>query len=341
MLNFLAIINLIIAVQSFFLAAHFILKSKGIKLLNRLLTILCLAFALITLNTYFFLSESNLYNSLLQNIANNSMWFIGPVLYFFVIYHEKKAEYRFILMNTLPFIILALIDIIFEWSWYTNVIPFVAFIQITSYLSLCIAYCVRQYKKNTQFYNWILPAIIAFSVILLVNFTLTITQSFNLQILPKPIINSFTTVLIIPVFFIAYKEMNTTNSFNLTPKKYSTTKIPKEKAIEYLKKIKRVISEDKLHLNKDLNLQSFSKHINIPSKYVSQVINQHLNLSFSDYILQHRLTEVKKKLVDKNNEHLTIFGIAQDSGFSSSSRFNHLFKKHIGKTPKQFQQSNK
>ena len=52
-LKILAILNLIITVQALFLCLHFIFKSKGLMILNRLLAFLCFTFAVISLNTYF------------------------------------------------------------------------------------------------------------------------------------------------------------------------------------------------------------------------------------------------------------------------------------------------
>jgi len=274
-------------------------------------------------------------------MANNVMWFLGPSVYLYVIYYQRKPSNRLILLNTIPFIIPALIYILFNWQSFEEVIPFVVFIQMSIYLFLAIKYCILYYNKAQQFFSWILPSIIAIASIVVLNFSLYILRHFGIDFLPRPILQSFTTLLVFPVFYLAYKEMNSTNDFGITPKKYMTSPISKEKSNEYLQKIKFAMQSDKLYLNPELTLQTFAHSIGIPSKYISQVINKNLGTSFSDYLLQFRLENVKKNLINPEKQHLTIYGIAQESGFASSSRFNHLFKKHTGLTPGQFQKQNK
>ncbi len=336
-IEILAILNLIIAVQALFLCFHFILKSKGIRTLNRLIAFLCFSFATIALNTYLNLIGIYLQNFPLQDISNNLMWFIGPVLYVYVIYNDRKSENRLIYSNTFPFIILAGIDLFFEWKRFTEIIPFVAFTQMSVYLLLSIKYCIDHYIKARQYYNWILPSIIVFAILITINFSLYILEAMGIKIVPNNVLQSFTSLLVVPIFYLAYKEMNSTHDFGITPRKYRTSHISEEKSKEYLANIEAAMKDDKLYLQKSLTLKTFSQYVDINPKYISQIINQNLHMSFSEYVFKFRFDEVKKRLADSNNKNLTIFGIAQESGFKSSSRFNYLFKTHAGLTPKEFQ----
>lgn len=336
-IKILATLNLIISVQALFLSFHFILKSKGIRLLNRLIAFLCFSFAIISLNTCLNLGGIYLQNPLLEDISNNLMWFISPALYLYVIYNDKKPENRLIYLNIFPFIILAGLDIFFEWNWFSEIIPFVAFTQMSIYLFLSIKYCIHNYEKARQYYNWILPSIIVFATLILINFSLSILETMEIETLSNSILQSFTSLLVIPIFYLAYKEMNSANDFDIIPRKYQTSQISEEKAKEYLVKIEAAMRIDKLYLRTNLTLKTFSQYININPKYVSQTINENLHMSYSDYVFKFRFDDVKKRLIDSKNKNLTIFGIAQESGFKSNSRFNFLFKKNTGLTPKEFQ----
>ncbi len=341
MLKFLSIINLIVAVQALFLFLHFILKSKGTKVLNRLLALLCLCFTLILINTYISLNNFEARSILLQDIANNVMWFIGPSLYLYVIYNLKKPSKKVILLHLLPYLFPSIVDIFFNWQAFDTIIPIMGFTQMSIYLFLSLQFCFKNYKAEQQFYSWVLPSIIAFTLLVALNFCLTILRNFGIDVLPNTILQSFTSLLAIPIFYIAYKEMNSANTYGIQPKKYKTTPLSNEKSKDYLLRIKTAMDEEKLYRDTTLKLSRFAEKISIPSKYVSQVINQNLNLSFSDYLIQLRLEDAKKNLNNPSKQHLTIFGIAQESGFTSSSRFNYLFKKHTGLTPSQFQKQNK
>ena len=336
-IKILAILNIIIAAQALFLCIHFILKSKGVRILNKLLAFLCFSFAIISLNTYLNLLGVYLQSSLREDISNNLLWFISPVLYLYVIYNDKKPENRLIYLNTLPYIFLAGIDILFEWKWFMEIIPFVAFTQMSAYLFLSIKYCLANYSKAKQYYNWILPSIIVLTILIAINFSLSILETIGIKIISNNVLQSFTSLFVVPIYFLAYKEMNSTNDFGIAPRKYETSQISKEKTKEYLVNIETAMRDDKLYLQKNLTLKTFSECVNIEPKYISQIINQNLHMSFSDYIFKFRFDDVKRRLLDSKNKNLTIFGIAQESGFKSNSRFNYLFKTHAGLTPKEFQ----
>ncbi len=338
-MKILSIINLVIAVQALFLCIHFLLKKKGVVFLNRLLSYLSFAFGVVTLNTYLNLLDPPVRSILYQDIANNVMWFVGPCLYFYTIYQERKPNKKLVLYNTVPYLIPASIEIFFDWSVFSVYIKFVGFIQICIYLFLSLRFLFKHYSKYSKYYNWILPAVISFTVVMLFNFVLNILMANGYMLIPNPMRQSFTSLLAVPIFILAYREMNSTNDFGIQPKKYKGTHLSDSDLKSYLKKIENAMKIDELYLEKSLTLQLFSQKIGIQAKYISQVINQQKQMSFSDYVLQFRLEKVKQELIDPKNKNLTIFGIAQDCGFNSNSRFSHLFKKHTGVTASQFQQN--
>jgi len=48
--------------------------------------------------------------------------------------------------------------------------------------------------------------------------------------------------------------------------------------------------------------------------------------------------EVKMRLEDTRNDHLTLLRIALDAGFNSKSGFNLIFKKYLGFTLSEYRQ---
>ena len=337
MLNVLSIINLVVAVQSLFLCFHFVLKTKGIKPLNLLLALLCFCFFFLLANTYVSLSAPELQTLLFQDLANNVMWFIGPSLYLYVIYNKQQLSSWQMAFHLLPFLIPAFIDIVFNWLAFDNIIPFIGFTQMLIYLGLSLVYCFKNYKKEQQFYSWVLPSIIAFTVLVLINFGLRIMSYSGVELITTSVLQSFTTLLSFPIFYIAYKEMNAPHAYGIPPKKYKSTPLSKEKSELYLTTIIGALEHDKLYRDATLKLSGFATQTKIPAKYISQLINQRLQLSFTEYLTKLRIEDAKLRLKDPKKQQLTISGIAQESGFASSSRFNYLFKKHTGLTPSQYQ----
>ncbi|MBV7268814.1 helix-turn-helix domain-containing protein [Winogradskyella luteola] len=336
LVKILSIINIIIAVQAIFLVFHFFFKRKGEKILNILLGLLCFCFAILSIRTCYHLNSFLGIETLLLRVSLHVAWFIGPLLFLYVLFYEGKLNKRIVFFNTTPYVFIALFDIIFNRHDYIIDLQNLFIIQIIIYLMLIIRHCFKNYRRAKQFYSWILPSLFTMSFLISFYLVSILCRNFGIDFFSNGLMRNFKSLLVIPVFYIAYKEMNSTNEFGIKPKKYKTSPLSREKREMYLKKIEKIMREEKLFLNKNLTLQIFSKLIGIQSKYISQVINQNLDLSFSEYLLQYRIEEVKKNLFDPKKANLTIYGIAQDSGFSSNSRFNYLFKKDTGLTPKQF-----
>ncbi|MFV0269159.1 MAG: helix-turn-helix domain-containing protein [Draconibacterium sp.] len=56
-------------------------------------------------------------------------------------------------------------------------------------------------------------------------------------------------------------------------------------------------------------------------------------MNFNEFVNQFRLANFKEIAVDENNAHLSILGLAYESGFNSKTVFNAYFKKMENTTP--------
>ena len=339
MIQFLATANLIVGVQSLFLATHFLFKTKGTKVLNRLMALVTFCLTLILINTYLNIGESNIESDVLQDFANNCMWFVGPALFTYVNYERITINRNYLLKHFLVYPIPLFIDLFFIWPTYQNIIPFVGFTQIGIYLIFAIQTCMKYYNERKSFFSWVLPAISSFAILVLINFFIILFGRLGWVTFPSEILQGLTLVLFIPIYFISYKEMGGETNFGLKQKKYQSTPLSHDKLKLYLKQIEAAMRDQKLFRNKDLDLSKLSSELGIPSKYVSQAINQLKEKSFTDYLAYYRIEEAKLNLVDPTKRHFSIAGIAEESGFSSVSRFNHLFKQSTSLTPSEYQKT--
>lgn len=105
---------------------------------------------------------------------------------------------------------------------------------------------------------------------------------------------------------------------------------------EWKEKVLRVVKEEKAYANPELTLTDLSKTLQTTPALLSRVINQGFAMNFNDYINYYRVEEVKEKLLDKANSHLTIMSLAYDAGFNSKATFNRAFKKVTGNNPKEY-----
>ncbi|MDF2455838.1 MAG: transcriptional regulator, AraC family [Cytophagaceae bacterium] len=87
--------------------------------------------------------------------------------------------------------------------------------------------------------------------------------------------------------------------------------------------------------NAELSLTDVQNGVGINGKAISRLIKENLQISFTDYLNQLRITEVKRLLKETK---LPISDIAYKVGYNNISHFNRVFKGITGKTPKAFRE---
>ena len=97
------------------------------------------------------------------------------------------------------------------------------------------------------------------------------------------------------------------------------------------------MESDKIYLNENLNLREVALHLKADPNLISFILNNHLGGNFYDFVNKYRIEEVKMKLNSPDYKHLSLLGIALDSGFNSKTTFNRVFKQVMGITPTEFQ----
>jgi TolB-like protein/AraC-like DNA-binding protein/Tfp pilus assembly protein PilF len=99
------------------------------------------------------------------------------------------------------------------------------------------------------------------------------------------------------------------------------------------------VDTEKPYLNPALTLRLLAGHIDIHPNQLSWLLNEHLGENFNEFINKRRVEHFKKLVVDPANAHISLIGLAYQSGFNSKTVFNTAFKKEVGMTPKAYQKS--
>ncbi|RMG62603.1 MAG: helix-turn-helix domain-containing protein [Bacteroidetes bacterium] len=102
----------------------------------------------------------------------------------------------------------------------------------------------------------------------------------------------------------------------------------------YLSAIAEVLEQKQLYLDTDLCLKKLAEIIGLHPNKLSWLLNEHIGKNFNEYINSFRLEAFKEKALDPSNRHLTLLGLAFESGFNSKTAFNGFFKKMEGMTPR-------
>ena len=104
--------------------------------------------------------------------------------------------------------------------------------------------------------------------------------------------------------------------------------------------IEKGMNEEKWFRNPTLSLRELANSMNISSNKLSWLLNERMGQNFNEYINNFRLEHFKVNALNPANSHLTLLGLAYESGFSSKSVFNGYFKKTEGMTPKAWLKAN-
>ena len=86
-------------------------------------------------------------------------------------------------------------------------------------------------------------------------------------------------------------------------------------------------------LNPELTVKDMAEELDIPARYVSQIINQYARQNFYDFVNSYRIEEAKRLFAETSRDKKTVLEILYQAGFNTKSAFNAAFKKHTGMTP--------
>jgi len=141
------------------------------------------------------------------------------------------------------------------------------------------------------------------------------------------------------IYSISFKVIRDSVFFKRSSneQKYSKSALDEESKAKILIRLTDAL-ENKYYLNSSPSLPDLAKKINTSPNYVSQVINEKMNLTFLEMINKYRIEEAKGMILDDSlNE--TIEGIGYLVGFNSKSTFHSAFKRFTGQTPSEFKNS--
>lgn len=101
-------------------------------------------------------------------------------------------------------------------------------------------------------------------------------------------------------------------------------------------KLTTAMSEKCLYRDPTLSLSKLSDHIHAAPNSVSQALNEHLEITFFDFVAKWRVKEARSLLA---NSAASVLEISLEVGFNSRTTFYKAFKANFDMTPSQFRKS--
>lgn len=116
-------------------------------------------------------------------------------------------------------------------------------------------------------------------------------------------------------------------------KKYAKSGLSDAVAIDLKVKLENLMETEKPYLKNELRMNELAALINVSRNHVSQIINEHFNLSFFDFVNKYRIEEAKALLDNNEDEKLSVTAIAYQVGFNNRASFYKAFKKFTNHSP--------
>lgn len=363
-------------IQGIFFAIAILNIKKGNKKANAILSAFLITTSISIFGGIYY--KTNLYFFIPQIARVNEPFrlLLAPILYIYVkILSSKDSKFnKFDLLHLLPFIanVIYLVPFYFQnkdlkiqyisdqmlnksnFLLMSNQIFLVIMvIQILFYI-IIISKIIRNHQKNIKDtfssidkinLSWINHFITFFLILSAVIIFLLIFSKFfshyNYMYRMIPV------VVVISLYSIGYRGIVQPQIFGQSidekdkePKKYEKSTLTEEESTKYYNQLNLFMKNNKPFLDQELTLTDLSEQVEIPFRYLSQVINEKTGQNFYYFINQYRLDEVKRYLSDPTRKNQSILEIAFEAGFNSKATFNAIFKLVTNLTPSQFRKIN-
>ena len=100
--------------------------------------------------------------------------------------------------------------------------------------------------------------------------------------------------------------------------------------------LKKAMQAGRYYQDPDLSLSLLAEKLKLGPHELSRIINTVLKKNFNDFIGEYRVADFVQKMQDPAYDHITLLGIAFESGFNSKTTFNRTFKQITGKSPAEY-----
>lgn len=361
-MNFWEILFLFFAFQAFLFSLFFFIKKKGDKVANSILGLYLLLFACnIVYNVLYwskliFTPEYIHFFGLLLNL-----WLLYPPLIY--LYTRRVVEQKKFSLKDSIHLIPLIVSIVFHFRFYAlsaaeklsvmssgTMGDYVINLRYNfiGVMSLMIFYTILTYasfKKNTlgrnktRWLRWLLGSFACYVIAMTTYFILS-----RLGLIHTGHDYFITYTLVFFIALVSYFGFVQPNIFDgqsmdavLPFKKYQNTGLTQTHSNELKNNLLQYMKTEKPYLNSNLRLNDLAEQLNLSRHHTSQIINEHFDTNFFDFINTYRIEEAKNLLSE--NDGLNITDIIYSSGFNNRASFYKTFKKHTSMTPGEFNES--
>lgn len=358
-MDFWEFIHLFFACQAIIFAVFLLIKKSSNKTANSIWAIFLIVFAFSLFLSVIYWSKSLQKLKLLFTGTYTLIFTLyGPLFYLYIKHSVKRTPLSFKeVIHFIPFLIIFVFNSRFWFLPYHKKKEIWINHQIVEYLFpipytdrffilIMLLYAFFAYKsfkkeyiKDKEMLLWLKTIILIFISLVILFIIFYVLLHFNLLRIEH---DHFITLLMIGfVTITTYFGYMHPKIFNGTPInkiipliKYEKTGLSQSFSLELKEKLLLFMEKDKPYLNPDIRLSFIAEVLDIARHHASQVINEHFNMNFFDFINKYRIKEAENLLKSKDN--LPISDIAYQAGFNNRVSFYKAFKKFHNITPTEY-----
>lgn len=145
---------------------------------------------------------------------------------------------------------------------------------------------------------------------------------------------SFSLILYLSLLVMLKFKQNKTEEVD----KYANNKLTESQIRQYSLMLEKLMDKEQVFIDPQLTLPRLAKRLSTSHTVLSQLLNEHYQMNFKQYINRQRVGLAQKLLLEQPNA--SIDDIAEQSGFGASSTFYNAFKQQTGLTPNRFRTMN-
>ena len=359
-MNFWETIFLFFAFQAFILSLLFFFKKKGDQTANKILSLFIGLFGYNILhNTLYWSGYIDTPKFIHFNYTVIFSWVLyGPILFFYVRRVIHKSSFKlfdlihftpliFIVINRLKFYLIStdekinivnngnIIDHLIFKNTHIIKIIIVLMLSYSMYIFLSLKNNLKS-RNQSRWLNWLVFCFIGYVISFSSYFILVY---FDLLTKESDYFIGFSMLFFIGLLtYFGFFQPDVFDGLSIDKvipfKKYKKTGLSKDLSIEYKTRLIRFMENEKPYLNSQLRLDHLADNLHLSRHHISQVINEHFDASFFDFVNSYRIEEAKIML--NNNCELNISEVLYSSGFNNRVSFYNAFKKNTGITPSEF-----
>lgn len=355
------IIFLFAAAQGLFLSWVIYFHKKGKQSANHLLSAIILLFAI---SLVYYVAYWTQYINYIHRAFGIVLLFpmlIGPL--FLGYFHQlngrtfEQKDWLHYLPFTLVFVWYAPIYFNIETSALSRSVTNALYSRESMLLRVIllnvhvVAYCVylfRYLRKQQQLslegddltyskLKWMRKSAycyLGFSLSFVSYYLLVHTIDFN--IMYDYAISASMTIFIYTVGYMGYRQPEMMAGYAEETGKYAKSGLNAQKAEAYTAHLLQYMKNEQPYLSPEFKLGDLAGALQISRHHLSQIINERIGLSFSDFVNRYRVEEAQRLLASADYQDVKILAVAFDAGFNTKASFYNAFKKATGISPSEY-----